>query len=185
MKRWNILKRGNSFTAKIFAVDELECDHPDGISHTFSVIRAPDWINIVPVTKDGRFILVKQHRLGTDSVTIETPGGIVDHGEDPLAAAARELREETGFIAEEIIHLKSLQANPAIMDNTIHFYLAKGCEKAGDQDLDREEDIEVLTADARALSEMIDSNEINHSIVITALALFAAATGTDPSFLRN
>ena len=185
MKRWSILKRGTAFSAKIFSVDNLECAHPDGMSHTFSVLKSPDCINIVPVTEDGRIILVRQHRLGNDTVTVETPGGIIDDGEDALDAAKRELREETGYVAGEIVRLRTLQMNPAIMNSNVHFFLAKGCVKEGNQQLDREEDIEVLTADIGEVGGMIRSGEIAHVMVIAALSQYAAATNTDISFIRN
>ena len=185
MKRWTIHKRGTVFSAKIFSVDTLECAHPDGMSHTFSVLKSPDCINIVPVTEDGRIILVRQHRLGTDTVTVETPGGIIDEGADALDAAGRELREETGYVAREIVRLHTLQMNPAIMNSNVHFYFAKGCTKAGNQQLDREEDIEVLTADIREVEEMIQRGEIAHVMVIAALSLYAAATNTDISLFRK
>ena len=185
MKRWNILNRKTVFTAKIFSVDNLECTHPDGMSHTFSVLKSPDCINIIPITKDGRIILVRQHRLGNDMVTLETPGGIIDDGEDALDAARRELREETGYIAEKVVHLHTLQMNPAIMNSNVHFFLAEGCEMEGDQRLDREEDIEVITADIGEIGEMIRKGGIAHVMVITALSLYAATINTDILFFRN
>lgn len=185
MKRWNILKRNTVFTAKIFSLENLECAHPDGMSHTFSVLKSPDCINIIPVTKDGRIILVRQHRLGNNMVTLETPGGIIDDGEDAISAARRELREETGYTSGKVVHLHTLQMNPAIMNSNVHFFLAEGCEMEGDQRLDREEDIEVITADTCEVGEMIRKGEIAHVMVIAALSLYSAATNTDISFFRK
>src|SRR5258706_16415792 len=62
--------------------------------HTF-VCR--DWVSVVPVTRDGKFVLVRQYRIGIDAPTLEIPGGVIDEGQEPPGAALRELREETGY----------------------------------------------------------------------------------------
>jgi hypothetical protein len=74
-------KRSAVIKRQVFSAYDLECTHPKGITHTFSVINTPDWVNIVPITQEGDFILVRQHRLGTDQIIVETPGGLVDHDE--------------------------------------------------------------------------------------------------------
>ena len=85
----------------------------------------PDWVNTVPVTTQGKVLLVRQFRIGIESTTLETPGGVVDAGEkDMTMAAVRELEEETGHTSRNILPLASLNPNPAIMTNTVHFFLA-------------------------------------------------------------
>jgi 8-oxo-dGTP pyrophosphatase MutT (NUDIX family) len=170
--KWTIRKRSTALTRTIFSISDLDCSHEKAGNHIFSIIEAPDWINIVALTPDREILFVKQHRLGTDQVTIETPAGLIDSGEEPLHAAERELREETGYEAEKIIHLKSLRANPAMMNNTIHFFLALGCRKIGGQSLDMQEDIEVIRATIEETIRMMRDNIIDHSIIVTALSLF-------------
>ncbi|HEY1405468.1 MAG TPA: NUDIX hydrolase [Spirochaetota bacterium] len=182
MRRWNIQKRTTVFARKILSVDDLLCVHPKGIEHTFTIINTSDWINIVPVTKDGKIIFVRQHRLGTDEISIETPAGMLDQGESPLEAAHRELQEETGYTARQIIPMKSLKANPAIMNNTIHFFLALDCERTNEQNLDREEDIEVSVIDRAEVIDMIRDGRIDHSIIVTALSLYLSSSYSNSSF---
>ena len=126
----------------------------------------------VALTRDGKFILVKQHRLGTDEISLETPGGVIDEGESPEACAVRELREETGYIGESVHLLKSLSVNPAIMSNRISFYLIEGCDPSASQDLDESEDIDVLTVSADELADMIRTGKFNHSVAVTGLGLY-------------
>ena len=172
-EKWKILHKKTVLSRAVFAINDLDCIHPSkNVDHIFSIIDAPDWINIVAVTNEGMLIFVQQHRLGTDTVTIETPAGMIEKDEDPLKAAERELAEETGYEAEDIILLKTLDANPAIMTNKIHFFLARGCTKKTEQKLDREEDITVFLYSIDDVCSMIHSGEIGHSIIVTALSLY-------------
>ncbi len=173
MDKWQIKSRGTVFNSGVFAIDRLDCFHPEkNVSHDFCILKTPDWINVVALTDDGKFIMVRQHRLGTNEYTLETPAGLIEEGEKPEAAARRELDEETGYSSERLVPLKRLSANPAIMNNYIYFYLATGCRKTNRQKLDPAEDIEVLLYTREEIIELIKTNRIDHSIIITALSLY-------------
>jgi 8-oxo-dGTP pyrophosphatase MutT (NUDIX family) len=120
----------------------------------------------------GNFIFVVQHRLGTGTHCLETPAGLVEVGEDPRLAALRELREETGYEAGSMVLMKKLAANPAILNNYIYFFRAEHCRKVGAQTLDAAEDIEVRTYSPEQVRAMLDDGTIDHSIIVTALALY-------------
>ncbi|MDY6969466.1 MAG: NUDIX hydrolase [Spirochaetota bacterium] len=173
MNKWEIKNRNIIYKGGIFTIQDLECYHPQkDISHNFYILKHPDWVNIVATTGDDELILVKQHRLGTDEFTIETPAGIVEPDESPEHAARRELMEETGYCANDMILLKKLAANPAIMSNDIYFYYAPKAEKAASQSLDLAEDIEIILSTENDTISMLKRNVIKHSIIITALSLF-------------
>jgi ADP-ribose pyrophosphatase len=173
LDKWIINKRTEVLNARVYKVNKLLCSHPDKKEmHEFYILDNPEWINVVPVTTDGKIIFVKQHRLGTDQYTIETPAGLVEKGEAPLTGAKRELLEETGYQSENIVLMKKLTANPAIMNNSIHFYLAENCVKVAGQSLDGAEDIEVCLFSEEEVFGMIRDGRINHSIIITALSLY-------------
>ena len=173
MNKWNILGRDRLLSTGVFSVERLRCRHPaKGIVHSFYLLDTPDWINVIAITEDDRVIMVRQHRLGTDEFTLETPAGLMNSGEEPLAAALRELREETGYSAGEIIPLKSLSANPAILSNYIHFFLATNCRKTGGQELDPSEDIDVELVEMDRIPGMIEDGSINHTIIVTAFSLY-------------
>ncbi len=103
-----------------------------------------DWVHVVALTSDDRLVLVRQFRPGAQALTLELPGGIMEAGEtDPVAAAAREFTEETGWRAAEWRPVIGLPPEPAHSSNRIHFVLALGCTPAGEQALDAGEDIAV------------------------------------------
>src|SRR5271157_4987738 len=116
MERWIINKKETVFRSEIFSLVKKGCRHPDsGVEFNFYSIDTRDWINVVAQNGDGRYILVRQHRLGTDEITLETPGGLIETDESPATCAQRELLEETGYSCENVHLIKKMSVNPAIM----------------------------------------------------------------------
>lgn len=103
---------------------------------------------VVAVTKDNKVVVAKQFRPGPEKIMSEIPGGWVDEGEEPEAAARRELLEETGYSAEKMVPLGVFGRDSAI-NGSWYYYLATGCERTGDQALDDDEfvDIELVSID--------------------------------------
>lgn len=173
MEKWDIVKKEAVFKNRIFTMRKLDCRlNKKGLDYDFYVIDTFNWINIIALTTDGRFILVKQHRLGTDELSIETPGGVIDDGESPEECAVRELREETGYTGGAVHLLKSVWVNPAIMSNRISFYLIDNCELTDPQELDDAEDIEVMTVTVDELAAMIRDGSFSHSIAVNGVGLY-------------
>jgi 8-oxo-dGTP pyrophosphatase MutT (NUDIX family) len=142
----------------------------------FFLVRTPDWVNVVAFTEHDELILVRQFRHGTERVSLEIPGGLVDpHEQDPVEAAARELREETGYAAANLVRLGAMTPNPAIFTNRCHAYLATGCRRVGDLEQDPGEDIEVVLAPAASVDELVRRGEIDHALVLAALQLWRAS----------
>ena len=141
-----------------------------GRKHTFLVLDASDWVNIVPVTPNGNVLLIRQFRHGTASAVWEIPGGMVDGPDEPAEQAARrELREETGYATDQWEFLGAVEPNPAIQNNRCHTFLARDVQLVGSQQLDGAEDIAVQETPWPRVRAMIDSGEIAHSLVILAL----------------
>lgn len=179
MKRWKKEQTLEIYRNHMFSLNRTRCRHPaKGMIHNFFSLETVDWINVVATTEEGRFILVRQHRLGIDEITLEIPGGMVDPGDTPEQSAARELAEETGYRAGSMTLLKTLSANPAILTNRLHIFHAADCVCSGDQRLDAAEDIEVALASREEILEMLRNGDIHHSLVVAALGLyFLAETG--------
>jgi 8-oxo-dGTP pyrophosphatase MutT (NUDIX family) len=139
-----------------------------GREHHFLRLDCPDWVNIIAVTDDRQIVLIEQYRHGTDEITLEIPGGAVDPGEDPATTAARELEEETGFRAAELVEIGRVDPNPAFLSNRCWTYLALGCRDVGEIDPDPSEEIAVTVAPLDDFGRLIDEGRITHSLVIAA-----------------
>ncbi len=134
------------------------------------VLKTNDWVNIVPLTADGNVIVIRQYRFGAEKIVTEIPGGLVDIGEGHREAAIRELREETGYASDDWVYLGASEPNPAIHNNLCHHWLANGAVKAAEPELDEGEDIEVELISADQLLSKVQSGEIRHSLVLSALS---------------
>lgn len=163
---------------RIFATRRDRARSPrTGETHDFYVIESADWINVIPVTARGEVVMIRQFRHGAKETTLEIPGGVVEAGEEPAAAAMRELREETGYVAEGLVPLGSVRPNPAIQDNLCHFFLAPGAELRAAVEWDATEEIEVELVALERIPEMIASGELSHALVICAFARLYAREG--------
>lgn len=153
-----------------------------GLDHGFFVLDTVDWINIVPVTPEGRVVLIRQFRHGTEEVTLEIPGGMVDDSDlSPAAAAGRELLEETGYAAEEIVHIGTVTPNPAIQSNRCHTFLARDASPIATPHFDGTEDIEFELVDLAQIPNLITSGQISHALVIAAFYFYDQFRSADIS----
>lgn len=99
---WQILYSSYQFASPWLKVRKDEVRLPNGIViPDFYVTEAPDWVNVIAITTDGKFIIEEQYRHGIQQVCFELCAGMVDEGENPLDAAKRELLEETGYAGDK------------------------------------------------------------------------------------
>ena len=133
---------------------------PNGGESVREYVKHLGAVCVVPITDKGEVVLERQYRYAVDRTLIEIPAGKLDYaGEPMLEAALRELREETGAVPKEIIDLGDYFGSPAIMGERIRMFLARGLE-FGDNDLDRDEFLEVFTVSLDEAVEMVLRGEI-------------------------
>jgi ADP-ribose pyrophosphatase len=137
-----------------------------GRVHDFYVIEAPDWINVIPLTNAGEVVLIEQYRHGSEEVSLEIPGGMVDPGERPHETAARELLEETGYEARGVELLGRTRPNPAIQNNWIHTFLARDVEHRREPSNAGTEQTRVRLVPLERIPALIAGGEITHSLVV-------------------
>ena len=175
---WKEEGRKTAFKCPIFEVGERYCRSPKNGLNTFFVLDTSDWAIVIPVleAKRGReFVMVRQWRHGARELSLEFPGGVFEKGEDGEAAAARELREETGYCAGKIEKLGVFNPNPAIMSNKVHFFLATDLKTPLEQDLDDDEYVEVETIPWKEVLSGLGKAPFIHALMGTALALYLSA----------
>jgi ADP-ribose pyrophosphatase len=135
---------------------------PNGHTGIREVIRHPGAVCVLPLTDDGDVIFVNQFRYALNKVTLEVPAGKLEKGEDPKEAALRELSEETGLTAKNIVHIGDLYTTPALIDEVIHMYIATDLTQ-GEQHLDYDEFVNTLKIPLSKAVDMVMAGEIKDS----------------------
>jgi 8-oxo-dGTP pyrophosphatase MutT (NUDIX family) len=167
---WERLGQERICDCRVFHVDRVSARSPTtGVEHDFFCIASSDWVNVVPVTATGDVVLVRQFRHGSQKLTLEIPGGLIDPGEAPAQAAARELLEETGYRAERVIPLGVLNPNPALFGNRLFTFVAPGVERVAEIRNEGAEETSVELIAVSRVAELVRTGEIDHALVIAGL----------------
>ncbi len=171
--KWKVLETKEIFSSGLFRLHTDKLELPDGrVMPRYYVMTFPDWVNVLPITKDGQVILVKQYRHASGEFHLEVPGGSVDPGlnESIEAGARREMLEETGYDSSKMVKVSSHFPNPALQNNQMHTYIAYDSEKVQEQNLDEFEELELYFCSLERLEEHLYNGDINHSIMIASIA---------------
>ncbi len=158
---------------RILDLTSVPFHHPRrDVRRDFVIVDAPDWVNVVAHTTDDRLVLVNQFRYGTNAFSWEIPGGVIEHGEDPVAAGVRELLEETGYEGKNARLLASVHPNPAFMSNRCHLVLVEDCRLAAPPAWDPDEEMEIAAVPVEEVYARARSGGITHGLVLDALLFF-------------
>lgn len=167
---WERLAREHLRDCRVFEVSRVVARSPtSGAEHDFFCIDAVEWVNVVPVTADDELVLVRQYRHGSQSVTLEIPGGMVDPGETPAEAAARELLEETGYRAERVVGVGSVNPNPALFGNRVHTFVAPGVVRVAEIRNEGAEETVVERVPLARLDEVLRRGGVDSALVLAGL----------------
>ena len=167
-----VIESQRVFEGRICSVRVDTVELADGRRSTREIVEHDPVVVIVPVDEAGDVVLVRQYRLATGEVLLEIPAGIVDPGEDPEAAAQRELREETGLSARTLTRLGGFYASPGFLTEYMTVFLAEGLEESP-LDADDDEDIVVLRVTLAEAVRLVESGEIKDAKSVAGILLAA------------
>lgn len=156
------------------------------INPEFYVLEYPTWVNIIAVTREGRYVMVRQYRHGLGRIGLELCAGCVEDGEEPEDAARRELLEETGYTGGRWTLQAVISGNPSTTNNLSYCFLAEDVELTDTQHLDATEEIEVVTLSRDELFDLMMSDEMKQSLMLAPLWRYFYLTdkGQSPALRR-
>lgn len=168
--RWETISSEYLFRRPWLTVRHDQVRLPDGrINPEFYVLEYPDWVNVIAITEDGRFVMERQFRQGLGKTCFEIPAGVMEKGETALEAARRELMEETGYGEGTWEEIMTMSGNCSTTSNLTHCFVAKGVRKVSGQHLDSTEDLCVYLLTLEQVRELLRSDKIRQSLMAAPL----------------
>jgi ADP-ribose pyrophosphatase len=156
------------YKGSLFSFNTEDVILPNGRRAEIAMVRHPGSTAVVPLSGEKTVILERQYRHPVAEYLFEIPAGTIEPGESPVDCARRELEEETGYVADELIELARLDMIPAYSDEKIYLYLARGLTPT-QQNLDMDEIIEVLEFPLELALEMTVNGQITDALTVLAL----------------
>lgn len=168
---WKEISSEEILDTRVFKVTKARSVSPQGEEGEYIVIKARDWATVIPILGDD-FLMVRQWRHGHQGLSIEFPGGVIESDETPEEGARRELMEETGFSAGRLVHLGTINPNPALFANRFHVFLAEDLQPNGKQNLDKDEFLDYIKIPKAEVFEKMGGAEYPHALMVAALELY-------------
>ena len=164
-RNWKVLTSEYLARKPWFTVRHESIELPDGRRiPDYYVFEYPDWVNVIAITKEGKFVFIDQYRHGLGETDYEIPAGVAEPDDaSMLAAAQRELAEETGYGGGQWRELMVVAPNPSTQNNLTYCYLATGVERLGEQHLDATEDIRVHLFSGAEVRDLLESGRIRQA----------------------
>jgi 8-oxo-dGTP pyrophosphatase MutT (NUDIX family) len=145
-----------------------------GKEHDYYVLRLADAVHVIAITPDRKLVLVRQFRAGSGRDSLETPGGLLNPGEDPLVAGARELLEETGYTGRAPIYLGTVWSNPSIVSSRITTIFVEDACQVGATAFDEHEELTLQLVSEAEIPCLIEEGRIDHALVVQGLLAWMA-----------
>ena len=173
---WETLDRSVAYRCDGFDVVNERVRFPDGDEGEFDYLSEPPSVGVLAFDADGDVVLIEEWRQAVDRVNRGIPVGTVEPEDADLTAAARrELAEETGYVADSMDPLVTVEPANGIADAVLHFFVARGCAPASEQDLDRDESIRVRTDTFERLRSEVLAGEIRDGRTVLAVSYYLLA----------
>jgi ADP-ribose pyrophosphatase len=173
IRKWRRIRSTRVAQFRVMDVSRVELEDGAGRDRgEVFTLEYRDWCNVVAITPDDQLVLVWQYRFGTDALSLEIPGGIIDAGETPERAALRELREESGYEADGLEPLLVVEANPAMQNNRCHTFVARSARPSAQTKFDDQEELETVLLPVARLGALLDSGQVTHGLIHGVLETF-------------
>jgi 8-oxo-dGTP pyrophosphatase MutT (NUDIX family) len=169
-KNWQLIKSEAALDMEILKLrfDFYKNPRNNKVVRTIA-LSGQDAVNVIAKTVDNKIILVRQFRFGIGDYTLEIPGGMIDEGEnEPLIAAKREMKEETGYVGENWKAIGNIQSNPVFMDSLVHHFYMENAALKYELELDEAEDVEIVLMEVEEVYQKIEAGLIKHPHTISA-----------------
>ncbi|MEL5987175.1 NUDIX hydrolase [Kurthia gibsonii] len=158
------------YEGRIIDVKKDQVRLPNGKTGTRELVKHPGAVGIIPITADGRLIVVEQYRKPLERSIVEIPAGKLEPGEEPAVTAVRELEEETGYGANDFTYLQTIATSPGFADEVIHLYIAKDLYKIEQPaSPDEDEFVELMEISLEEAEEMMQDGRIYDAKTVIAV----------------
>lgn len=164
VKPWTVVASEQVFDGRVFTVEQTMCQSPvDDSVHDFFRLRSVDWAHIVPITEHREIVMVRQYRHGSGELSLEIPAGMIEAGEAPADAAARECLEETGYQTNAVQPFGVMRPNPALFVNYLYAFVAFDVHRVADIAQTATEQTEVELVPVKRIAEMLQQGVVDHA----------------------
>lgn len=175
LQPWRCINSRTAFANRWVQVNVDDVALPDGRTYEYTVLRRQrHGAAVLAFNAQGQVLMQQEYRYPVDAIIWQVPGGLIDLGESPLAAAQRELAEETGHVADHWYHLGSFWDNPAFEDMVVNVFAAEGTRPDGSTHHDDAEWVRHEWKDLQWVREQVRSGVIRERVVIAALGFLWA-----------
>ncbi len=170
MAKTKILKREQILEGHAFNIQKVLLRLPNGKERNYDLVDHANAVTILPLDDEGMVYFVRQYRVGAEKELLELPAGVIDPGEDPVTAAHRELREEIGMDAENMISLGGFYMAAGYSTEYMHVFLATALSKAPLQQ-DEDEFLSIEKISFGKIGQMFQKGKIEDGKTISAFQL--------------